>query len=139
MSINVTKVHRAYRLSETTLAQIEWLSHILGAITATDVVTIAVAELYERKKAEMPLVQLSQQKEGFFDIEVRGQTLMSFDEEILDHLPAEFRNDLMAGCAHLGDTLIYLILSLAKGKGQIEYKLDELAEAFGMKIDKRKV
>lgn len=135
----MTKVHRAYRLSETTLAQIEWLSHILGAITATDVVTIAVAELYERKKAEMPLVQLTKQREGFFDIEVRGETLMSFDEEILDHLPVEFKDDLMAGRAHLGDTLVYLVLSLAKGKGQLEYKPDELAEAFGMKIDERKV
>jgi hypothetical protein len=135
----VTKVHRAYRLSETTLAQIEWLSHILGGITATGVVTIAVAELYECKKAEMPLVQLTKKKEGFFDIEARGETLMRFDEEILDHLPAEFRDDLMAGRAHLGDTLVYLVLSLAKGKGQLEYKPDELVEAFGMKIDKRKV
>lgn len=133
------KVHRAYRLSKTTLAQIEWLSHILGGITATDVVTIAVAELYERKKAEMPLVQLTKQKEGFFDIEVQGETLMRFNEEILEHLPEEFIDDLMAGRAHLGDTLVYLILSLAKGKSQIEYKHDELIEAFGMNTDKGKV
>lgn len=131
----MVKKPKAYRLSDKTLYQIDWLKSQLGDITATDVITIAVAELYNRIRGEIPLVQLVEAEEGFFDVEVQGETLMRFNEEIIEHLPEGFREDLMAGCAPLGDTLVYLFLSLAKGKGQLEYKPAEILNAFGIEVD----
>ncbi len=134
----MVKKPRAFRLSDTTLDQIEWLKFQLGDVTATDVITIAVAELYDRKKAELPLIQLIELEEGLFDVEVQGETIMRFNEEVFEQLPDEFKDELLAGHAPLGDTFVYLILSLAKGKGQIEYKPEELLENVGLEIDEKK-
>jgi hypothetical protein len=133
VQITVVKKPKAYRLSDKTLYQIDWLKSQLGDITATDVITIAVAELYNRIKGEIPLVQLVKTEEGFFDVEVQGETLMRFNEEIIEHFPEDFREDLMAGRAPLEDVFVYLILSVTKGKGQVEYKSEELLQAYGVR------
>ena len=126
----MVKTPRAFRLSETTLNQIEWLKIHLGDITATDVITVAVAELYHRKKAELPTAQLVPLEGGTFDLQVHGETALRLSEAVMEHLPEEFKEDLISGRAKVGDALVYLVLAAAKANEKIGFSPDALQEAF---------
>lgn len=125
----MVKTPRAYRLSDTTLDQVNWLKFRMGDITATDVITVAVAELYDRKKAELPLAQLIPQEDGFFDLAVQGEIAMRLSSDAIDDLPTEFKEKLIAGHAKIGDALVYLLLAAAKGGQKIDFNADVLQEA----------
>ena len=126
----MAKVPRTYRLAEKTLDQIEWLAFQLGDITATDVITISVADFYERKKAELPLARVLLEPDGTFDLQVQGETALKLNEDVLAHLPEEVREDLLKGRARVGDALVYLVLAAAKSDGKIRFNRDALQGTF---------
>ena len=131
----MVKTPRAFRLSDTTLNQIEWLKFHLGDITATDAITVAVAELYHRKKAELPTVQLVPLEDGTFNLQVHGETALHLSGDVMEHLPEEFKQDLISGSANVGDALVYLVLVAAKGKEKIGFIPEVLKDAFQDKIE----
>ena len=126
------KITKSFRLSRRTLEQIEWLAFFLGDITATDVITLAVAELYERKRGEFPVVQLIPQQGGHYDLQVQGKTVLRLSEDTLSYLPDEVRADLLSGRAQLGDALVHLVLSAARSGDKLGIDRTTLADALDL-------
>ena len=130
-----TKISRTYRLSQKTLDQIKWLSSRFGDLNATDVITAAVAELYEHKKAEEPVAHLLPIEDGSYDLTVNGETLSRISENTLKQLPEEVINEMLAGLSEGGEALTYLVLAAVKEDESIWVNHKTIARVFGIQSE----
>jgi hypothetical protein len=130
-----TKISRTYRLSQKTLDQINWLSSRMGDLNATDVITTAVAELYEHKRAEEPIAHLLPTENGSYDLTVNGETLIRISENTLKQLPEEVKNEMLAGLSEGGEALTYLVLAAVKEDESIWVNKEAIARIFGIRTE----
>ena len=127
-----TKISRTYRLSQKTLDQINWLSSRMGDLNATDVITAAVAELYEHKRSEEPVAHLIPVSNGSYDLTVNGETLVRISEKTLKQLPDNLKSEMLAGLSGAGEALTYLVLATAKEDESIWINHEAIAKIFGI-------
>ena len=127
-----TKISRTYRLSQKTLDQINWLSSRMGDLNATDVITAAVAELYEHKRAEEPIAHLLPTGNGSYDLTVDGETLIRISEKTLKQLPDEVKDEMLAGLSEGGEALTYLVLAAVKEEEPIWINHEAISRVFGI-------
>ena len=129
------KISRTYRLSQKTLDQINWLSSRMGDLNATDVITSAVAELYEHKRAEEPIAHLLPIEDGSYGLNVEGETLVRISVNILKRLPDNIKNKMLAGLSEGGEALTYLVLAAAKEDESIWVNHEAIARVFGIQTE----
>ena len=129
------KISRTYRLSQKTLDQINWISSRMGDLNATDVITAAVAELYEHKRAEEPIAHLLPIENGSYDLIVNNETLIRISEKTLKQLPDEIKNEMLASLSEGGEALTYLVLAAAKVDESIWVNHEAIARVFGIQTE----
>ena len=121
-------ISRTYRFSQTTLDQIEWLQNYLGGMDATNVLRVAVAALYDRKRSRWR-AKLVEKEPGLYALQINGQTLLRVNETALDRLPEEERAALMQAEIDGLTAMAKLLLVAAAGEDEIwldQAYLDEL-------------
>jgi hypothetical protein len=89
-----------------------WLEKRLGGLTATDIVTLAVADLYERRRGEFR-TRLQKVKEMYI-LSVRGISIAGMGAKDCDSLPGRIKAEIASG-SH--NALVDLVLSAHKKKG----------------------
>lgn len=87
-------ISRTYRFSQTTLDQIEWLQNYLGGMDATNVLRVAVADLYDRKRSRWK-ARLVESEPALYALQVDGQTLLRVSKTALDRLPEAERTAML--------------------------------------------
>jgi hypothetical protein len=123
-------ISRTYRFSQDTLDQIEWLGARLGGLDATNVLRVAVAELYHRKQAEWK-ARLVVRESGFYDLQVGEQTLARVRKPALEKLPeAEQAQMLVAETDGLA-SLVKLLLGAATAGEKVWLDEDALDDLVG--------
>jgi len=119
---------RTYRFSQTTLDQIEWLQNYLGGMDATNVLRVAVSDLYDRKRSRWR-ARLVEQTPGLFALQVNDRALLTVHATTLDRLPEAERTALAQSEIDGLSAMAKLLLAAATGADEIwldqEY-LDEL-------------
>jgi len=119
---------RTYRFSQTTLDQIEWLQNYLGGMDATNVLRVAVSDLYDRKRSRWR-ARLVEQTPGLFALQVNDRALLTVHATTLDRLPEAERTALSQSEIDGLSAMAKLLLAAATGADEIwldqEY-LDEL-------------
>lgn len=121
-------ISRTYRFSQTTLDQIEWLQNYLGGMDATNVLRVAVADLYDRKRSRWR-ARLVEREPGLYTLQIGGQTLLRVNETALGRLPEEERTALMQAEIDGLSAMAKLLLVAAAGEDEIwlnQAYLDEL-------------
>ena len=110
------KTSKNYRLSDTTLKQIQWLSQQMGDISATDVITVAVSEFHERKRltGRAKLVQRGK----VFDLYMGERLIATCAAKTVKALPTAIQIKLLEGQASEG-ALAALALAGARVKDKI--------------------
>ncbi|NPV86298.1 MAG: hypothetical protein HPY45_09860 [Anaerolineae bacterium] len=83
----MSRINKTYRMTKETLDKIEWLRQRLG-VSATDILALAIAEMYEqRKKAELRLKAVpagtGQFGEALFDLLLDGKKIGTVNEPVL--------------------------------------------------------
>jgi hypothetical protein len=117
----MAKIPRSYRFEGTMLEQIEWLGKRLGHITDTDVLTIAVAELYHRRQSE-EVARLRADGEAGYDLMIGNTRVLTVGEAAVRKLPEEQRLALLGEGAPSRNILSILILGAAlAGEKIVEY------------------
>ncbi len=111
------KISKNYKLTEVTLEQIGWLRKQLGDVNATDVVTIAVAELHERKR-EAQMARLAQ-KGKVYNLIVGGDVVAECSEAVVKRLPQDMRDRLLGEGVEGGGMLAALALAGAVANEQM--------------------
>ncbi len=111
------KISKNYKLTEATLEQIGWLSKHLGDVTATDVVTIAVAELHERKR-EGQMARLAQ-KGKIYNLIVGGDVVAECSAAVVKRLPQDMRDRLLGEGVEGGGMLAAVALAGAGANEQM--------------------
>ena len=81
-------ISRTYRFSKTTLNQIEWLQTHLGGMDATNVLRVAISELYDRKRSKWR-ARLVELDPGDYALQIGGQTLLQINGTVLERLPKD--------------------------------------------------
>ena len=81
-------ISRTYRFSQTTLDQIEWLQNYLGGMDATNVLRVAISELYDRKRSKWR-ARLVELDPGDYALQIGGQTLLQINGTVLERLPKD--------------------------------------------------
>ena len=122
------KTPKAYRLSPDTLTQIDWLSRRLS-LTATDIVQMAISQIYQIEQAKLPDYEIIKQENGYA-LHVHGETVLLIGEDIYDSLPAEVRSDIEIGNTDSGMALTYLLLIAASKSEKIVVFEDAIQRAF---------
>lgn len=115
-----------YRLSAETRSQIDWLKERFG-VTATDVVRLAVAGLFDEERSRLPLAQLVETPEGWV-LTCQGQAVLGVGEGAVAGLPEHIRAQLKLGSADVGDAFTYLILTAARAGEKISWSRSGIAE-----------
>ncbi len=105
-------ISRTYRFSQDTLNQIEWLGVRLGGLDATNVLRVAVAELYHRKQAEWK-ARLVVHESGFYDLQVGDQTLARVRKPSLEKLPEDEQAQMLVAETDGLASLVKLLLGAA--------------------------
>jgi len=121
-------ISRTYRFSQTTLDQIEWLQNYLGGMDATNVLRVAVADLYDRKRSRWR-ARLVERESGLYALQIGGQTLLRVNETALGRLPEEERTALMQAEIDGLSAMAKLLLVAAASEDEIwldQAYLDEL-------------
>ena len=108
----MAKTSRTYRFDQQTLEQIYWLATRMGDLDDTDVLRLAVAELYHRKRAEWR-ARLIPRPDGTYDLQVHGLTLARVGEPALGGLPEEVGEGLLTASADGLSALTLLLLGAA--------------------------
>jgi len=122
-------ISRTYPFSQDTLNQIEWLGDRLGGLDATNVLRVAVAELYHRKQAEWK-AQLIASESGFYDLRVGEQTLARVRKPALEKLPEDEQAQMLIAETDGLASLTKLLLGAAAAGEKVwldEATLDDLA------------
>jgi len=121
-------ISRTYRFSQTTLDQIEWLQNYLGGMDATNVLRVAVADLYDRKRSRWQ-ARLVEREPGLYALQINDQTLLRVNETALDRLPEDERAAMMQAEIDGLSAMAKLLLVAAAGEDEIwldQAYLDEL-------------
>lgn len=84
---------RTYKFAQVTLDKVEWLQRHFGGMTATDVLRVAVDELYDRKRSQRRGSLVEQ--DGLYTLQVGGQTLLQVQAAVLDRLSREEREAMV--------------------------------------------
>jgi hypothetical protein len=111
-------ISRTYRFSQTTLDQIEWLQNYLGGMDATNVLRVAVADLYDRKRSRWK-ARLVKREPGLYALQINGQTLLRINETALDRLPEDERAAMMQAEIDGLSAMAKLLLAAAAGEDEI--------------------
>ena len=111
-------ISRTYRFSQTTLDQIEWLQNYLGGMDATNVLRVAVADLYDRKRSRWK-ARLVEREPGIYALQIGGQTLLRVNETALDRLPEDERAAMMKAEIDGLSAMAKLLLVAAAGEDEI--------------------
>jgi len=109
------KTPKGYRLSPSTLTQIDWLSRRLN-LTATDIVQMAISQIYQIEQAKLLDYEIIKQEDGYA-LQMHGETVLLMGEDIYDSLPEEVRSDIELGNTDSGMALAHLLL-IAASKGE---------------------
>jgi hypothetical protein len=121
----------SFRLGNTTQYQIEWLAKRLGGLTATDVITLAVADLYERKQEEFR-TRLTRMDEKFI-LSVGGIPIAAFGQKDYQSLPKAAKSQITAGSPY---ALVDLVMGLAKRpEAKITFFPDGIQQVYGFEIE----
>ncbi len=107
-----------FRLDEDTQAQIAWIAKRKG-ITATDVIRLAVADMFEREMTRIPRVRL---EDGIFYLQDRP--LLQCSPALLEKIPPELLEQARQGNANVLDLVLHVMLLLARYPGE-QVILDE--------------
>jgi hypothetical protein len=105
-------ISRTYRFSHDTLDQVEWLGARLGGLDATNVLRLAVAELFHRKQAEWK-ARLVARESGFYDLQVGDQTLARVRKPALEKLPEDEQANMLVAEMDGLSSLVRLLLGAA--------------------------
>jgi hypothetical protein len=132
-----TRTPKNFRLSADTLRQLDWLAARLGGISATDVITIAVADLHERKRREWKAKISRTEDGGGWRLAVGGTPIAYCGEKTLQALPAGRRRALLEGNQE-DAALAELILAAARADEQIVLSPQTIAGLYGPAISERK-
>jgi hypothetical protein len=124
----MAKINRTYRMSGKTLDQIEWLMGRLN-VTATDVIAIGVADLYERKRAEFT-ARLVEREPGTFDLLVGPAVVATFQSPAIQKLPLQVREGLLGQGLVGGGSLAAMLLAAAAAGEQAVVYPEAIAEVF---------
>ena len=111
-------ISRTYRFSQTTLDQIEWLQNYLGGMDATNVLRVAVADFYDRKRSRWR-ARLDESEPGLYALQVDGKALLRVNETVLDRLPEAERTAMMQSEIDGLSAMAKLLLVAAAGDDEI--------------------
>ena len=111
-------ISRTYRFSQTTLDQIEWLQNYLGGMDATNVLRVAVSDLYDRKRSRWK-ARLVEREPGLYALQVDGQTLLRVSETALERLPEDQRTAMLQAEIDGLSAMAKLLLVAAAGEDEI--------------------
>ena len=111
-------ISRTYRFSQTTLDQIEWLQNYLGGMDATNVLRVAVSDLYDRKRSRWK-ARLVEQEPGLYALQIGGQTLLRISGAVLDRLPEDEQSTMMQTDIDGLSAMTKLLLVAAAGDDEI--------------------
>ncbi|MEW6405101.1 MAG: hypothetical protein AB1649_25170 [Chloroflexota bacterium] len=111
-------ISRTYRFSQTTLDQIEWLQNYLGGMDATNVLRVAVADLYDRKRSRWR-ARLVEREPGLYALQIGDQTLLRVSETALEKLPEAERTAMMHAEIDGLSAMAKLLLVAAAGEDEI--------------------
>ena len=111
-------ISRTYRFSQTTLDQIEWLQNYLGGMDATNVLRVAVSDLYDRKRPRWK-ARLVEQEPGLYALQIGGQTLLRISGAVLDRLPEDEQSTMMQTDIDGLSAMTKLLLVAAAGDDEI--------------------
>ncbi len=111
------KISKNYKLTEVTLEQIGWLRKQLGDVNATDVVTIAVAELHARKR-EAQVARLAQRGK-IYNLIVGGDVVAECSAAVVKQLPDDMRDRLLGEGVEGGGMLAAVALAGAGANEQM--------------------
>jgi hypothetical protein len=111
-------ISRTYRFSQTTLDQIEWLQNYLGGMDATNVLRVAVSDLYDRKRSQWK-ARLVEREPGLYALKVDGQTLLRVSETVLERLPEDERTAMLQSEIDGLSAMAKLLLVAAAGEDEI--------------------
>ncbi|MBC8496207.1 MAG: hypothetical protein H8D37_00965 [Chloroflexi bacterium] len=123
-------ISRTYRFSQATLNQIEWLQTHLGGMDATNVLRVAVSELYDRKQSQWK-ARLVELDPGNYALQIRGQTLLQISDTALDRFPEDERAAMMQTEVDGLSAMAKLLLVAAAGEDEIWLDQDYLDELGG--------
>jgi hypothetical protein len=115
-----------YRLSEETRYQINWLKERLG-VSATDIIRLAVAGLFDEERAKLPLAQLVETPEGWV-LASQGNAVLGVGSGAVEDLPEEVRSRLLAGTADVGEAFSYLLLTAARVGENVSWNRSTVVE-----------
>ena len=121
-------ISRTYRFSQTTLDQIEWLQNYLGGMDATNVLRVAVADLYDRKRSRWR-ARLVEREPDLYALQIGGQTLLRVSENVLERLPEAERTAMLQPEIDGLSAMAKLLLVAAAGEDEVwldQAYLDEL-------------
>jgi hypothetical protein len=121
----------SFRLGKTTEDQLDWLAKRFGGVSATDVVTLAVADLYERKQEEFRtrLTKLVDQ----YILSVGGIPIAAFGQKDYQLLPKAAKSQITAGSPY---ALVDLVMGLAKRpEAKITFFPDGIQQVYGFEIE----
>ncbi|KPL76618.1 hypothetical protein [Bellilinea caldifistulae] len=99
---------KGFRLSDETQTQIAWLAKRKG-VTATDIVRMAVAEMFQQEIARLPRFRLHERV-----LYLNEQPVVYCTDRLLTELPETFLLQLEHGTADPIETMIYLIFTIAR-------------------------
>ena len=111
-------ISRTYRFSQTTLDQIEWLQNYLGGMDATNVLRVAVADLYDRKRSRWR-ARLVEREPGLYALQINDQPLLRVKKTALDRLPEDERTAMMGTEIDGLSAMAKLLLVAAAGEDEI--------------------
>ncbi len=111
----MTRIPTTFKLSQKTKEQISWLKQRLGDVAATDVVAIAVADLYERKQAEFTARLVA--RDNGYDLQIGDITVANCEAAVIERLPQPQRDGLVKkGAPHSGVLAALALSGAATGE-----------------------
>lgn len=123
-------ISRTYRFSQATLGQIEWLQTHLGGMDATNVLRVAVSELYDRKRSQWK-ARLVELDPGDYALQIGGQTLLQVSGTVLERLPKDEQAAMKQAEVDGLSAMAKLLLVAAAGEDEIWLNQDYLDELGG--------
>lgn len=96
------------RLSEETLARLDWLTKHLDLGDRSTAIRLAVAELYNR----LQRAWLRKEKDGWVLVDGAGQVVARCSQVVVDRLPGEIRTRLQTEGMNLGAAVGALLVML---------------------------
>jgi hypothetical protein len=127
-------ISRTYRFSQDTLDQIEWLGARLGGLDATNVLRVAIADLYHSKQAEWK-ARLVESESGYYDLQVGDQTLVRVRKPALERLPEDEQAKMLVAETDGLGSLVRLLLGAAAAGEKVWLDENAFDDLFGSDRD----